>query len=100
MSEIFLKNVNALTVSEVEMGSPAYRAGVQVGDLLRRINGKPILDILDYRFYAAATRLQLILERNGEPLALTLRKGVDEDAGLEFAFDLGDRVHTCKNKCV
>jgi putative radical SAM enzyme (TIGR03279 family) len=100
MSEIFLKNVDALIVSEVEAGSPAARAGVRVGDLLQQINGKKILDILDYRFHAAASRLEMRLEREGAPLSLALRKQMEEDAGLSFAFDLGDRVHTCNNKCV
>jgi putative radical SAM enzyme (TIGR03279 family) len=100
MSEIFLKNVHALIVSEVEPGSPAARTGVQIGDLLRKINGKPILDILDYRFHASESRLLLTLERNGETLLLPLRKGMGEDAGLAFEYELGDRVHTCNNKCV
>jgi putative radical SAM enzyme (TIGR03279 family) len=100
MSEIFVKNLNALLVSEVESDSPAARAGVRVGDLLRHINGKPILDILDYRFHADASRLELALERDGQPLTLRLRKEESEDAGIGFESDLGDRVHTCKNKCV
>lgn len=100
MSEIFLKNVNALIISEVEAGSPAARAGLLAGDLLRQINGKPVLDILDYRFHAAESRLRLNLERDGEPFTALLRKDEGEDAGLAFQFDLGDRVHTCKNKCV
>src|SRR5579883_3061534 len=100
MSEIFLKNMNALIVSRVEPGSPAARAGIRAGDLLQQINGRPIIDILDYRFHAAESRLRAALTRDGQPLALTIRKDEDEDAGLEFEFDLGDRVHTCKNKCV
>ncbi|HZT42299.1 MAG TPA: DUF512 domain-containing protein [Chthonomonadaceae bacterium] len=101
MSEILLKkNLNALIVSEVEEGSPAARAGVQAGDLLQKINGKPVLDILDYRFHAADADLRLILERDGASIRVRVRKEEDEDAGLTFAFDLGDKVHTCKNKCV
>lgn len=100
MSEIFVKQINALIVSEVEAGSPATRAGVRVGDVLRGINGKSVLDILDYRFHAAASRLELSIERDGQPLTLRLRKDEFEDAGLNFEADLGDRVHTCKNKCV
>lgn len=100
MSEIFLKNINALLVSEVEEHSPAAQAGVLAGDLLRRINGRPVLDILDYRFYAASSRLRLDLEREGQALTLLLDKEEDEDAGLSFSYDLGDRVHTCNNKCV
>jgi putative radical SAM enzyme (TIGR03279 family) len=100
MSEIFLKNMNALIVTEVEPDSPAAQAGVQVGDLLRRINGRPILDILDYRFHAADARLNLTLERGGQTVATRIVKEMSEDAGLSFQFDLGDRVHTCKNRCV
>ena len=100
MSEIVLKNGNALVVSEVEEGSAAERADVRVGDLLREINSKPILDILDYRFHSAERRLRLTIERDGQILQPLLRKQDIEDAGLAFEFDLGDKIHTCKNKCV
>ena len=100
MSEIVLKNVNALIVSGVEEGSAAERAGVRAGDLLREINSNPILDILDYRFHSAEKRLQLTIERDGQLLRPLLRKQDVEDAGLAFEYDLGDKIHTCKNKCV
>src|SRR5690349_9053061 len=100
MSEIVLKNLNALLVSEVEKGSAAERSGVRAGDLLRAINGRPILDILDYRFHAAQSRLRLTVERDGQLITPLVRKDAAEDAGLTFEFDLGDKVHTCKNKCV
>lgn len=100
MSEIFVTNRNALKVSEVEAGSAAAKAGFQAGDLLQRINLKPVIDILDYRFLAANTRLVCDVERDGQPLTLTVRKREEADAGLEFEQDLGDKVHTCKNKCV
>src|SRR5471030_2980723 len=100
MSEIVLKNLNALLVSDVEAGSAAERAGVRTGDLLREINGKPILDILDYRFHSADKRLRLTIERGDEILQPLIRKGDVEDAGIAFEFDLGDKIHTCKNKCV
>lgn len=100
MSEIPVKHVDALIISEIEHKSPAARAGLLVGDLIRRINSRPILDILDYRFHAAATRLTVEMERAGEPGTVTIRKRQDQDAGLSFEFDLGDKIHTCKNKCV
>lgn len=100
MSEIFIKNLNALTVSEVEPQSPAARAGVQTGDLIKEINGRTILDILDYRFHSSESKLRVLLERNGETLTKLLRKSEIEDAGLSFESDLGDKIHTCKNKCV
>src|SRR5579885_3448158 len=100
MSEIAIKKLNALIVSGVEADSPAARAGICAGDLLQKINGRPTLDILDYRFYAADARLRLTLERDGETIQTHIRKEEGEDAGLSFEADLGDRVHTCNNKCV
>ena len=100
MSEIFVKNLNALEISEVEAGGAAGRAGVHVGDVLQFVNGRPILDILDYRFHAAEPNLRLTLLRGEEILSLHLHKAEDEDAGIAFAQDLGDKIHTCKNKCV
>ncbi len=100
MSEIAANNSNALLVAAVAPKSPAARAGVEPGDLLRAINGHSILDILDYRFHAASARLLLTLERQGAVVQLNLHKQMEQDAGLEFEQDLADKIHTCKNKCV
>ena len=100
MSEIFLKNVNALIVTAVEADSPAERAGIRAGDMLQQINGRPILDILDYRFHSSEVKLRLTLQRDGETLIVDAQKRVDADLGLQFEHDLGDKIHTCKNKCV
>ncbi len=100
MTQALPKVLNALIVSQVDPDSPSERAGVLVGDLLREINGRPILDILDYRFHAAEKRLKMRLDRNGETMERIVRKREEEDAGLTFAFELGDKIHTCQNKCV
>ena len=68
MSEIFVKNLNALEISAVEAESAAARAGVHAGDVLQLINERPILDILDYRFHAAESDLRLTLLRGEETL--------------------------------
>jgi putative radical SAM enzyme (TIGR03279 family) len=101
MSEILVKNPpNALTVSFVEPGSPADRGGIRVGDLVREINGKAILDILDYQFHTAESRLKFVVERDSELIRLKVQKSEDEVPGLTFLHDLGDKIHTCNNKCV
>ncbi|CEK13916.1 DUF512 domain-containing protein [Chthonomonas calidirosea] len=100
MSEIFVKNLNALVVSQVVPHSPAAQVGIRPGDLLKRINGKQILDILDYRFYAAEEQLRLTIQRSEHELEFELYKEPEEDLGLEFEHELGDKVHTCKNRCV
>ena len=100
MSDIKIKSPESLIVSEVEPGSSAAKAGIRVGDSLREINGRKILDILDYRFHAAESRLKLSIERDTQPLQILLKKRSDEDAGINFESELADKIHTCKNKCV
>src|SRR5262245_40692190 len=101
MSELLVKNPpNALIVSTVEPGSPAARAGLQSGDLGRETNGRPMLDVLDYQFHSAESRLKVVIEREGERRTLQVRKEASEPAGIAFAHDLGDKIHTCNNKCV
>ena len=48
-------------IRAVEPRSPACRAGVRVGETLTHINGHPILDVLDYKFYSYDPRLELTL---------------------------------------
>ncbi len=88
------------SVLAVHGGSAASRAGIAVGDSLVAINGTPTLDIVDYTFQTAGENVTLDMMRSGEPMRFTLTKGYDEHIGLEFADDLFDRVHICKNKCV
>jgi len=101
MSELLVKRPpNALTVSYVEPESAAYRAGFREGDLLRELNGVPMLDILDYQFHSTDDCLRCLVEREGSARRVTIRKIAGEDTGLMFASDLGDKIHTCNNKCV
>ena len=90
----------SVTIAGVEPGSIAAKSGIRPGDVLDAINGSPIRDVLDYRFYMTDTRLTLALRRKGAPLALTVRKGEYDDLGLEFETYLMDRQHTCRNKCI
>lgn len=89
-----------VTIAQVDPGSLAQRAGIRPGDRLASINGNPIRDVLDYRFYLADTRLLLALETPDGPKTVRLRKGEYDDLGLSFDTYLMDRQHHCRNKCI
>lgn len=87
-------------ICNVAVGSLAERAGVRVGDILISINGHPIRDVLDYRFYLAERCVTLKIHRGPELLDITIHKGEYDDIGLDFATPLMDKKHACKNKCI
>lgn len=88
-------------IQTVEAGSPAQRAGVQVGETLTHINGKPIVDVLDYKFYSYDPKVELTLKgTDGTSRTVSLRKREGEDLGLEFETYLMDRARSCANNCI
>ena len=88
-------------IRAVEPRSPAHRAGVRPGETLTHINGHPILDVLDYKFYSYDPRLELTLrEAGGGTRTVRLRKGEGEDLGLDFETYLMDRARSCANNCI
>ncbi len=83
-------------ITKVENGSPAQRAGILPGDELLSINGKPIRDVLDYKFYSYDKRLKVELKRK----TLKIKKDEGEDLGLVFETYLMDKTKRCSNNCV
>ncbi len=87
-------------IQSVLSGGIAERVGISANDLLISVNGNPIRDVLDYRFYLTETVVRLELLRDGVPFSVELVKGEYEDIGLEFETPLMDKKHTCRNACV
>ena len=93
--------VSKTMIRRVEPRSPAAKAGVQAGETLVEINGKQILDVLDYKFYSYDARLTLTLQApDGASRTLRVRKEEGEDLGLEFETYLMDRARSCANNCI
>ena len=87
-------------VREVVPESPADRAGLQPGDLLRTINGHLIRDLVDYRFYVADEELTIGFERQQEQHEAYITKGIDENLGVLFGEEPAPFIRQCANKCV
>ncbi len=88
-------------IRSVAPHSPAHRAGLRPGETLTHVNGKPIIDVLDYKFYTYDPRLVLTLaEPSGAVRTVRVRKREGEDLGLEFETYLMDRARSCANRCI
>ncbi|MBR2405996.1 MAG: DUF512 domain-containing protein [Clostridia bacterium] len=90
----------AVTITGVVPGSPAAKKRIHSGDRLLSVNGQPIVDVLDYRFYEVEERLTLEVETQKGVRVVKLRKPEYEDIGLEFETYLMDKQHTCRNNCI
>ncbi len=87
-------------ITGVDPRSLAARAGVLCGDILDSVNGNPIRDVLDYRFYLTESEVTLSLLRGNEAYTVVINKDEYEDIGLEFETPLMDEKQRCKNKCI
>ncbi len=87
-------------VSAVAPSSKAEQHGILAGDYIIEINGHPICDVLDYRFYLTEQTVTLKLHRDEALFDVTIRKDEYEDIGLDFSTFLMDEKRACRNKCV
>ncbi len=84
----------------VEPSSVAEGCGIKNGDVLVKINGNEINDVLDYRFYLAERKIKLELLREGKSFTVKIKKDEYDDIGLGFETPLMDKKHSCTNKCI
>ena len=87
-------------VREVVPESPADRAGLQSGDLLRTINGHTIRDLVDFRFYIADEELVIGYDRQQDQHEVRVTKAIDENFGVLFGEEPTPFIRQCANKCV
>jgi putative radical SAM enzyme (TIGR03279 family) len=86
-------------VVAVAPGSPAARAGVEVGDEVVSIDGKVPRDIIEWRFLVDEADPILDISRGGLEQAIEVAKRAGEPLGVEVQSALFDQVRTCDNHC-
>lgn len=89
-------------IIRVDPHSPAARVGIRAGETLLQIDGIPIRDVLDYKFYSYDAHLTLTLQAaDGKTCrSVRVRKQEGEPLGLNFAHYLMDQMKQCANRCV
>lgn len=87
-------------IVSVDPHSPAKKAGVKTGETLAAVNGHPIVDVLDYKFYTYDPVLELELTQDGHSRTLQVKKAEGEELGLNFETYMMDAPRSCANHCV
>lgn len=83
-------------IAKIKEGSLAYRAGLKVGDTIENINGKAVIDYLDYMYLSANENIEIeISDRK-----VSIKNPDYEPLGIEFETLLIDKMKSCLNKCV
>jgi serine protease Do len=70
-----IRDMRGALVTDVLAGSPAERAGLQPGDVIRSVNGRPVADATAYRDLIASlpvgTKVELGIIRDGQQGSIT-----------------------------
>jgi putative radical SAM enzyme (TIGR03279 family) len=105
MSLVPVVNPNAVrathpgTVLDVVPGSLADGMRLVPGDVLISMNGHPVRDPIDYRFYGTEDRVELELRRGNSTLRVKVRKHPDIDLGLILPELTLEDIKECNNHC-
>ncbi|KUK09201.1 MAG: Fe-S oxidoreductase, related to NifB/MoaA family [Caldanaerobacter subterraneus] len=90
-----------INIKDVIKGSIAEELGIQKGDKLISLNGREVIDIIDYRYEMANEFVQVEIEKiSGERYVFEIEKDYNEDIGLVFEEEIIDRPKRCRNKCI
>ena len=88
-------------IIKVEKGSIAEELGIEPGDVLKAINGKPVLDVFDYRYLINDEYIELTIKtKQGGECVAEVEKEYYEDLGIVFESGLMDNAKSCSNKCI
>lgn len=83
-------------VANVKPGSLAQKAGLKAGDKIEYINGKAVVDYLDYMYLSTNEDVEIALSDK----IVRISNPDYEPLGIEFETLLIDEPKSCLNKCV
>lgn len=89
------------SIQSIKKDSIAEELGIEAGDRLISVNGRPIEDVFDYQYLTEDEYVEVLIEKaGGEEWLLEIDKDADEDLGILFESGLMDEYHSCRNKCI
>ena len=88
-------------IISVAEGSPFDDAGFTPGCRILSVDGNPLRDVLDWRWYADGEEITVAyVDTDGEAGEVDLFRDEGEDWGIEFDGAVFDKIKTCRNACV
>jgi putative radical SAM enzyme (TIGR03279 family) len=85
-----------MKIIQIENDGTGAEMGLQIGDRILRINGRPVRDVLDYRFLIAEEDVEMEVLRGDENVIYEIEKDMDDLLGVELE-DL--KIRHCGNDC-
>ena len=88
-------------IESVEEGSPAWKAGLEPGMIIEKVNGVVPKDLIDWRWEADGSlcELEVSVPGDDELYECVLERESGEDWGVDFVDVLFDGIKTCVNAC-
>lgn len=88
-------------ITSIDPYSPAARAGIKPGWILKSINNSSVYDVIDYEQLTAESILSVeILNEVGKEQIFRIKKDEYEALGLNFESSLMSPVRQCANHCI
>lgn len=85
-------------IARVRLGSPAWRAGLRAGDVVVSVDGRPVVDVLDWQWATADGPFEVTVVRRGREHTFSVAAS-SSDVGAQFDSLLFDGVRQCVNAC-
>ncbi len=98
---LFRRDHTGGELEAVVPGSLGDSLGLQPGDIIHSIDGKPLRDVIDYQFYTgmAGEVAEVEVERAGERTIYEVELSGDDIWGLGFTEPTFDGIRRCTNDC-
>ena len=87
-------------IRAIEPGSIAEELELEPGDVLLEINGNPIQDVFDYKYYEDSENMVMLVEKADKELWELETWHDYEDLGIVFENSLMSDYKSCCNKCI
>ncbi|MCE5203220.1 MAG: DUF512 domain-containing protein [Actinomycetia bacterium] len=86
-------------VAAVDVGSPAYRAGIRPADRVTHVDGEALRDVLDWQWFTQSDEFTVTFLRDGRAHEVGVRRVPGSTLGLRFEGAVFDEVRQCVNSC-